>query len=66
MVYNVGITNYKTFGGLKMQKYTLDQWACHEGLTFEEVYEPDVTFIFTDGNDVYKQLESTGELILLD
>lgn len=49
-----------------MQKYTLDQWACHEGLTFEEVYEPNVTFILTDGNDVYKQLESTGELILLD
>lgn len=49
-----------------MQKYTLEEWAAYMGLTFEEVYEPDIAFIHIDGNRIYKELLSTGELVLLD
>lgn len=47
-------------------KFTLQEWAAHEGLTYEEVYEPDIAYIYVIEGTVYKELKSTGELIELD
>lgn len=49
-----------------MKKYTLEEWAIYQQLTFEEVYEPDIAFIYEDANKIYKQLLSTGELVEVD
>ena len=49
-----------------MTKFTLEEWAAYMGLTYEEVYEPNISYIFKDGNTIYKQIKSTGELIEID
>lgn len=50
-----------------MDRYTLAQWAILQGLTFEEVYEPNISYIYVDEcGTVYKEMADTGELIQLD
>lgn len=51
-----------------MTIYTLQQWSEYLGITYEEVYEDDISHIILDDDNgkIYKQMTETGELILID
>ena len=39
----------------EQKKFTIQEWADHLGITYDEAYEPNVDYVLEDGTVVYKQ-----------